>query len=132
VPGLWEDRHSALRCYKRFDASYNGDEKQEHVVTTSYYVDTNWYTDTGASDHISELDKLMKCENITVLIKCMQQMDQVCPFLILVTLPFIAVIEILSLRIFFMCQMHLKILFQYTSLHMIMMHFLNFILGIFL
>jgi hypothetical protein len=51
--------HSALRCYKHFDASYNGEEKLAHVVTTNYNVDTDWYTDTGATDHItSELDKL--------------------------------------------------------------------------
>jgi hypothetical protein len=38
--------HSALRCYKHFDANYNGEEKQVHVATTSYSVDTDWYTDT--------------------------------------------------------------------------------------
>jgi hypothetical protein len=32
--------HSALRCYKHFDATYNGEEKQAHAVTTSYYLDT--------------------------------------------------------------------------------------------
>jgi hypothetical protein len=34
-------RHSTLRCYKHFDASYNGEEKQVHAATTSYNVDTD-------------------------------------------------------------------------------------------
>jgi hypothetical protein len=52
--------HSALHCYKRFDASYNGEEKHANAATTGYNVDTEWYTDTGATDHItSELDKLV-------------------------------------------------------------------------
>jgi hypothetical protein len=51
--------HRALRCYKRFDASYSGEEKQANAAATSYNVDTDWYIDTGATDHItSELDKL--------------------------------------------------------------------------
>jgi hypothetical protein len=49
----------ALRCYKRFDASYTGEEKKANAVVTSYNVGTDWYTDTSAIDHIiSELDKL--------------------------------------------------------------------------
>jgi hypothetical protein len=51
--------HTALRCYKRFDANYNGDDKHANVATTRYNIDTDWYTDTGTTDHItSELDKL--------------------------------------------------------------------------
>jgi hypothetical protein len=51
--------HSALHCYKRFDANYNGEEKYANAATTRYNVDTEWYTDTGTTDHItSELDKL--------------------------------------------------------------------------
>jgi hypothetical protein len=51
--------HWALHCYKRFDVNYTGEEKHVNTVTTSYIVDTDWYTDTGASDHItSDLDKL--------------------------------------------------------------------------
>jgi hypothetical protein len=45
--------HSALRCYKRFDASYNGEEKHANMATTGYNVDTEWYTDTGATDHVT-------------------------------------------------------------------------------
>jgi hypothetical protein len=51
--------HGALLCYKRFDASNNGEEKHALAATTGYNVDTEWYTDTGVTNHItSELDKL--------------------------------------------------------------------------
>jgi hypothetical protein len=51
--------HSALRCCKRLDASYNGEEKYVNIATTGYNVNTEWYMDTGATNHItSELDKL--------------------------------------------------------------------------
>jgi hypothetical protein len=51
--------HSSLCCYKRFDANYNGEQKYAIAATTAYNVDTEWYTDTGAMDHItSELEKL--------------------------------------------------------------------------
>jgi hypothetical protein len=51
--------HGALCCNKRFDANYNGEDKYENAATTRYNVDTEWYTDTSATDHItSELDKL--------------------------------------------------------------------------
>jgi hypothetical protein len=40
--------HTSMRCYKRFDASYNGgDAKHANVATSGYNVDTEWYTDTG-------------------------------------------------------------------------------------
>jgi hypothetical protein len=51
--------HDTLRCYKRFDANYNGEDKYANATTTEYNVDTEWYTDIGATDHITfELDKL--------------------------------------------------------------------------
>jgi hypothetical protein len=51
--------HGALRCYKRFDANDKGEDKYANAATTGYNVNTEWYTDTGAMDHItSELDKL--------------------------------------------------------------------------
>jgi hypothetical protein len=51
--------HGALQCYKRFDANYNGEDKYANAATTGYNMDIEWYTDTGATDHItSELDKL--------------------------------------------------------------------------
>jgi hypothetical protein len=52
--------HTTLRCFKRFDASFTRPpQKSASSATTSYGVDTNWYMDTGATNHItSELDKL--------------------------------------------------------------------------
>jgi hypothetical protein len=52
--------HTAERCWHRFEEEYLPEEK--HVAAAiggSYHVDTNWYTDTGATDHITgELEKL--------------------------------------------------------------------------
>lgn len=52
--------HTADRCWYRYDENFVPDPR--HVAaaaTTSYTMDTNWYTDTGATDHITgELDKL--------------------------------------------------------------------------
>jgi histone deacetylase 1/2 len=54
-----KEGHSAVRCFKRFDHSYNGPSQKTAASATSYGVDTNWYMDTGATDHITgELEKL--------------------------------------------------------------------------
>jgi histone deacetylase 1/2 len=50
--------HTVIKCWKRFDTSFTGEEKVAGAAT-SYGVDTNWYLDTGATDHITgELEKL--------------------------------------------------------------------------
>jgi hypothetical protein len=63
--------HSAKDCWWRHgddddsdrDRGHKGD-KSAHL--TSYGVDTNWYTNTGATDHItSELNKLSTHEKYT-------------------------------------------------------------------
>jgi hypothetical protein len=52
--------HSAL-CY-------DGEERHANVAATGYSVDIEWYTDTGAADHItSKLDKLTMKEKYGVL-----------------------------------------------------------------
>ena len=50
-----------MRCFKRFDTSFSGPpQKSASAATSSYGVDTNWYMDTGATDHITgELEKLI-------------------------------------------------------------------------
>jgi hypothetical protein len=52
--------HTAERCWHRYDENYVPDSR--HVAaaaTNSYTVDTIWYRDTGATDHITrELEKL--------------------------------------------------------------------------
>jgi hypothetical protein len=51
--------HATLHCYRRFNANYHSEEKVANTASTSYNVDTEWCTDTGAMYHItSELDKL--------------------------------------------------------------------------
>ena len=49
-----------VRCFKSFDTSFTGPpQKSASTTMTSYGVDTNWYMDSGAMDHItSELEKL--------------------------------------------------------------------------
>jgi hypothetical protein len=50
--------HPVFKCYKRFDPNYMGEEKNANAAT-SYGVDSNWYADSGATDHVArELDKL--------------------------------------------------------------------------
>jgi hypothetical protein len=49
--------HPAWKCWHRY--SDDEEEDQEKGVNAAYGVDTNWYSDTGATDHITgELDKL--------------------------------------------------------------------------
>jgi hypothetical protein len=52
--------HTALRCWHRMDESYQEFPLSASLAATSYQVDPNWYTDTGAMDHItSDLDRLI-------------------------------------------------------------------------
>jgi uncharacterized membrane protein YgcG len=58
-----KEGHTVIRCHKRFDSSFHGVQEQcsasAATNSNSYGIDTNWYTDTGATDHItSELEKL--------------------------------------------------------------------------
>ena len=51
--------HTIQRCWKRFDKSFTGEDKSASAAITGYDVDTNWYTDSGATDHITgDLEKL--------------------------------------------------------------------------
>lgn len=54
------DNHEASWCYHRFDHNYvANDAKVAAAVTNSYVVDTNWYADTGATDHVTnDLERL--------------------------------------------------------------------------
>jgi hypothetical protein len=59
LPVCFKKGHSATECWHRFDENYVADEKLVGAAYNSYDVDTNWYTDTGAFDHItSNLEKL--------------------------------------------------------------------------
>jgi hypothetical protein len=51
--------HSALECWYRFEDDYQPNNNKNAGYSTAYGVETNWYADSGASDHItSELEKL--------------------------------------------------------------------------
>ncbi|XP_021313466.1 uncharacterized protein LOC110434092 isoform X1 [Sorghum bicolor] len=54
--------HAAARCYNRYDSNYDGTappKSASAATTTSYGIDTNWYVDSGATDHITgDLEKL--------------------------------------------------------------------------
>jgi hypothetical protein len=64
--GKWcKNKHGAskimdtLETYQRHQKNYKGPEKYVGAAYGSYGVDTNWYTDFGATDHITgELEKL--------------------------------------------------------------------------
>lgn len=51
--------HTVDRCWHRFEEDYVPEERHAGAAMNSYTVDNSWYTDTGATDHITgELDKL--------------------------------------------------------------------------
>lgn len=68
------DGHGAWSCKKRFDKSFSNNPKRQgnraksaNATATSYGVDTNWYLDTGATDHATgELEKLTVRDRYTV------------------------------------------------------------------
>ncbi|KAK1644007.1 hypothetical protein QYE76_061812 [Lolium multiflorum] len=56
--------HEAWKCWHRYSEDEEEEEKGANVA--SYGVDTNWYGDTGATDHITgELNKLTMKEKYT-------------------------------------------------------------------
>ncbi|KAK4424666.1 Retrovirus-related Pol polyprotein from transposon RE1, partial [Sesamum alatum] len=52
--------HTAVTCWYRMDESYQTEQPSAAMATSSSYkIDPNWYSDTGATDHItSDLDRL--------------------------------------------------------------------------
>ncbi len=52
--------HTVINCWYRYDEDFVPDEKYAGSAATSYGIDTNWYVDTGATDHVTgELEKLI-------------------------------------------------------------------------
>jgi histone deacetylase 1/2 len=50
--------HTVIDCWYRYDEDFVPDEKYAGTAA-SYGVDSNWYVDTGATDHVTgELEKL--------------------------------------------------------------------------
>jgi hypothetical protein len=48
-----QEGHTTLNCWKRFQKSYHGPEKTAGATVGLYGVDTNWYSDSGATDLIT-------------------------------------------------------------------------------
>jgi hypothetical protein len=59
-----------LKCWKRFDHSYNGEEKAANAASSSYGIDTNWYI-------TSNLHKIAVKESTMVVIMCTLHLEQV-------------------------------------------------------
>lgn len=53
--------HTASECWHRFDENFVPEDKSVNIANYGEYgVDSNWYTDTGASDHVTgEMDKMV-------------------------------------------------------------------------
>jgi hypothetical protein len=51
--------HMVMECWHRFNKNFTPNDKYAGATATSYCVESNWYTDTGATDHVTdELEKL--------------------------------------------------------------------------
>lgn len=48
-----------MNCWYRYDEDFVSDEKYAGTTATSYGVDTSWYVDADATNHVTrELEKL--------------------------------------------------------------------------
>jgi hypothetical protein len=55
--------HTTDRCWYRFDEDYVLEERVVAAAATGSHGDANWYTDSGATDHIiGDLEKLVICD----------------------------------------------------------------------
>jgi len=62
----FKEGHTAADCSHRYGETYVPDQRLVNAATSSYTVDTNWYADTGATDHITgELEKLTTRDRYT-------------------------------------------------------------------
>jgi hypothetical protein len=102
--------HLVFKCYKRFDPNCMGEEESANA-TNSYGVDSNWYADLGATDHVTgENDKWAVRTRTMAMIKYTLPMVQVCALIMLVNLSFILHIVILCYTMFFMFSKPWRIL----------------------
>jgi hypothetical protein len=88
--------HTADRCWHKFEEDFVPEERHAaNTATNSYTYDTNWYTDTGATDHITrEFEKLAVRDRYKVASRSTLPMAQVCRLVILVTLLFIPRVDL--------------------------------------
>lgn len=110
--------YMATDCWYRYDEDYVPDPKYiAAAATSSYGVDTNWYIDTGATDHIiGELDKLTLKEKYNGGERIHTASgEQVWIYVILVIPLFIPLIAIFILKSFYMFLKPKKASFLYIA-----------------
>jgi hypothetical protein len=131
--------HFTLDCWYRFDESYTSDYNNSKSVAAaiqSYGVDTNWYTDIAATDHITgELDKLTakdKYKGQDQIHNVNNTHMDICNIgHVVINPPPPAPTEFYTLTMFFMYQKQPKILYLFIIFLMIIMPHLNISLIIF-
>jgi hypothetical protein len=78
---IYKEGHEANRCCYKYDHDEEDEQHQYKMAgaaTTSFGHDTNWYVDSGASDHVTrELEKLTVHDNTLAVIKSTLPMAQV-------------------------------------------------------
>jgi hypothetical protein len=120
--------HEARDCWYHYDDDDKYQHKTVGAAVAGYGIDTNWYADSGASDHItSELEKMAVRDKYSGQdqvhtasgpgMKISNTFIQFC----------IPQIEDYILKIFCMCQAHPKACCLFIVLLMIMMPSLSFI-----
>jgi hypothetical protein len=93
----FKEGHTAADCWHRYDDTYVPDQRLVNAATSAYTVDTNWYADTGAIDHImGELEKLTTHDRYLEAIRFILLVAQVWTLVMLVNLLFIPLIAIFT------------------------------------
>jgi hypothetical protein len=126
--------HPAKDCWWRYgddDDSDRGRKGDKGANFASYGVDTNWYSDTGATDHItSELNKLSMHEKYTGHDRvCTIEVTSMHISLVIQNLHILMVPLILIIS--FMFLVHRKIFFPFIDSLLIIMSLLSFTLSSF-
>jgi hypothetical protein len=129
-----KEGHSAYTCWWRYADNDNDDEyyNDEKEVNAAYGVDTNWYTDTGATDHIiGNLEKLMIRDRYHGKVKIHTANGEGMNISHIGHSLIQTPNHELHLQKFFMFLVRQKIFFLFINLLLTTMPSLNFILGIF-
>jgi hypothetical protein len=122
--------HSASDSWWHRSDDKNDGEQGANLA--SYGVDTNWYPDTGATDHItSELNKLLIANKYYGQDQVRTAEAQVCTLVISVIQYCAPLMFLLISKIFCMFLVHQRIFYLFISLPLIIMSLLSSILSSF-
>lgn len=122
--------HTVINCWYRYDEDFVPDEKYAGSAT-SYGIDTNWYVDIGATDHVTA--NWTSSQFVTATrgkIKFTPQAVQVWKLVILVILLLKPQTVTFIFAIFYMFLMQIRILFLLIDLFLIILLTWNFTLNI--